>query len=69
MFLLSGKNARAQGCSNPVTMGVTSRVPSSLFIVWAGAGAVALINTLAQRVAKKFLRNMQDSFSDENEAC
>jgi hypothetical protein len=45
-------------------------VPSSLFIVWPGAasaGTVALINTLAQRVANRFLRNMQDSFSDEHE--
>jgi hypothetical protein len=45
-------------------------VPASLFIVWAGAastGTVALINTLAQRIANSFLRNMQDSFSDGHE--
>ncbi|MNG22923.1 hypothetical protein D3C84_1074670 [compost metagenome] len=65
MFLPSGRNASAQGCSSPVTTGVTSRVPSSLFIVWldaASTGTVAVIKTLAQRVANKCLCNMQDSF-------
>ncbi|MCY1243251.1 hypothetical protein D9M72_562590 [compost metagenome] len=40
-------------------------MPSSLFIVWVGAastGTVAVINTLVQRIANEFLRNMQTPF-------